>query len=315
MNRCIIKFFVGKNLGYGFAPATEFYVYRDGDKKAADDCLEKMAAFRQKWTDISPDSELEEIKLEFSSSIRITDGFWTKPRVLPSPPPFHIPQEIKEAQEKIKEFEKLLVDEWVDISRLDYTHTDDVWFNNEVFEVGEHETWRGNPLIDLIDKGKHLPLKVKWTVERGYSLFTSGRIEAGTLLFQYAGEILYNDDAYQRNMDYQFWAGTDFHIDAQFKGNLSRFINHICDGRHADCNVAVDLIEDTDTGMDGFFRILLYTKKNIEPDQELLFNYRSGARKKLTLKELEDYKEQDKHKKIMCKCPCDAIHKDYPFVF
>lgn len=283
---------------------------------AEEDCLNKMASFRQKWNDISPASQLEEIRLEFSCGIRITDGFWTNPRTLPSPQPFHIPKEIQEAQNKIKEFERLLADEWVDISMLDYEHTEDVWLGNEILAVGEHETWRGDPLQDLLEKGKHLPLKVKRTGDRGYGLFTTDRVEAGTLLFQYAGEILYNKCAFKKDMDYQFWAGPDFHIDGKFKGNLTRFINHICDGNHTDCNVAVDLIEDTDTGMDGFFRILLYTKRNIEPNKELLFNYRAGVIKKLTQKEREEYKKMNNHGKIICKCPCDDLHRSrYPFVF
>lgn len=315
-----IRFLIGNNIGTGFTPSHQFYVYPSDNQTAEEECNKRLQAYKQKWQDISPSSPLQEIRLEFASTIKVTDGFWNNSeKELPSPPPFYIPKEIQEAQKKIQEYEKLIQNEWIDPHSLQYQHTDDVWFQGSPIHVGEHEKWRGNCLNDLLERGKHTPLHVKRTGDRGYGLFSADRIEAHTLLFQYAGEILYNHEAMQRERDYQFWAGTDFHIDAKDKGNLSRFINHICDGKHSDCNVAVDLIEDTETGIDGFFRILLYTKRNIEPNKELLFNYRAGVVKRLSAQEREEYEKgrmAASTNNIVCRCVCSEIHiNKYPFVF
>lgn len=232
-----------------------------------------------------------------------------KQKSLCSPKPFHVPHYIQEAKQILKDWESLLHDEWINPASIDYQHTDHIILDGEIFAIGEHETWRGYKLADLVEQSKYISYSVKRTANSGLSLFTQSYIPKDSVLFEYTGELLDIQDAVKRIDDtYQFWAGDQFKIDGKYKGNYSRFINHICDGRHSLCNIAIDVIGDT--GLDGFYRIILYSKKNIEAGSELLFNYRSG-----TLKKLNHGNEIELQNKIICNCPCQSSHSVYPFVF
>lgn len=309
----VIRFFIGCDYGKTFTPFDQFYVYHKDDIKAEEACDRAMRAFRQQWQDTDPFAPLEEIKTEIVSPHRITAGFWMdqfKGKSMCSVKHPHVPKHILDAQKVLKDFEAKLNEEWIEISKLDYTHTDDIILDGDVFTVGDKEVWREQNLKDLLDSAKHLPLSVKRTATRGYGLFAQSSINAFTVLGQYSGELLDIEDALKREDDsYQFWAGSEFKIDGKFKGNLTRFINHICDGKHSECNVAVDVI--TNTGLEGFFRIIMYSKRNIKAGDELLFNYKCGVMKRLR----EPNEEQENEHKIRCMCPCVSSHAKYPFVF
>lgn len=308
----IIRFFIGNDKGHFFTPFDQFYIYHKDDIRAQLYAQQSMKSFEQQWKDINSSAILTEVTQEILTPHKINAGPWMesfKHKSLCTPKPFHVPQYITEAQQTLREFEQLLHNEWINPSVINYEHTDHIILDNEIFQIGENETWRGNKLSELIEQSKHLSYVIKRTANSGLSLYTQSYIPKNTLLFEYTGELLDIDDAIKRDDEtYQFWCGKEYKIDAKYKGNYSRFINHICDGKHSSCNLAIDIIEET--GLDGFFRIILYSKKNIQPGTELLFNYRSGTVKRLNPKNQFELKN-----KILCNCPCASMHSSYPFVF
>lgn len=309
----IVRFLVGNEKGRFFTPFNQFYAYYKDDHAAHDYATQSIHSFTQQWNDINSQATLVEITNEILITHKITAGPWIpsfKDKSFCSPKQFHVPQYVIDAKKALDDFEKLLQHEWVNISTIDYQHTNDIILDGEIFNIGNTETWRGEKLSDLIEQSKHIDYAVRLTANRGYGLFTHSYIPAFTVLFEYTGELLDIDDALQReDHTYQFWCGSEYKIDAKFKGNYSRFINHICDGRNSACNVAIDIIEDT--GFEGFYRIILYSKRNIQPGAELLYNYRSGHFKKLTGKD----EITTLQNKIVCNCPCTNLHVRYPFVF
>lgn len=308
----VIRFIIGNDKGRIFTPFNQFYIYYKDDITAHDYATKSICSFAEQWNDINSSAPLVEITNEILISHKITAGPWIpefKEKSFCSPKQFHLPQYVIEAKQALEKFEKLLQDEWVNISTLDYQHTNDIILDGDVFDIGDAETWRGYKLSDLIEQSKHIDLAVRLTSDRGYGLFTHSYIPKDTIICEYTGELLDVDVALERDdQTYQFWCGPEYRIDAKFKGNYSRFINHICDGRHSACNIAVDLIEDT--GLEGFFRIVIYSKRNINPGTELLYNYRSGVVKSLTGKNGHELQN-----KILCHCPCTNFHINYPFVF
>ena len=86
----------------------------------------------------------------------------------------------------------------------------------------------------------------------------------------YAGEIIDpNIDALRENMrsDLSFYnfSSKDGIVDARFKGNLSRFINH------GDCGD--DNLRSEDMMSEGRYKIGFYASRLIEVGEELFFNY------------------------------------------
>lgn len=308
----VIRFFIGNDKGHVYTPFDQFYVYSKDDIYADTICTQLMEEFKQEWINRDHNAGLMEVRNEFVSKLRISAGFWMedfKKKSLCTIKEPYIPDEVKRAQELIKNFERQLEEEWVDIEKLDYEHTNDIYLDGDIFTVGDNEMWNDENLKHLLYLSNFLPLSIKKTSDdRGDGLFALDDISKNTVIGQYAGELLDLSDALSREDDtYQFWAGKEFKIDAKYKGNKTRFINHICNGKHSACNVAIDIIEDT--GLEGFFRIIMYSKRKIYAGQELLFNYRSGVMKKL-----KGTYEENMHK-IVCKCPCSSNHIQYPFVY
>ena len=104
----------------------------------------------------------------------------------------------------------------------------------------------------------------------GLGLFAAEKIEKEDLVMIYAGEIIDpNIDALRENMrsDLSFYnfSSKDGIVDARFKGNLSRFINH------GDCGD--DNLRSEDMMSEGRYKIGFYASRLIEIGEELFFNY------------------------------------------
>lgn len=104
----------------------------------------------------------------------------------------------------------------------------------------------------------------------GLGLFAAEKIEKEDLVMIYAGEIIDpNIDALRENMrsDLSFYnfSSKDGIVDARFKGNLSRFINH------GDCGD--DNLRSEDMMSEGRYKIGFYASRLIEVGEELFFNY------------------------------------------
>lgn len=90
-------------------------------------------------------------------------------------------------------------------------------------------------------KKLNISLRVFKTADRGWALKTMQAIPAGTFVIEYTGELIDEADAKKRSrvydktgltylfdLDYNEADEASYSIDATYKGNLSRFINHSC---------------------------------------------------------------------------------------
>jgi len=104
---------------------------------------------------------------------------------------------------------------------------------------------------------------------QGLGAFAVRRIPAGTRLIEYAGARLTSAQADAKEPDsppdgaphhtYLFAIDDDVVIDAEVGGNDARFINHSCD---PNCDAVVEA-----------GRIWIDTIRDIEPDEELAYDY------------------------------------------
>ncbi|XP_014223771.1 histone-lysine N-methyltransferase NSD2-like isoform X1 [Trichogramma pretiosum] len=124
----------------------------------------------------------------------------------------------------------------------------------------------------LFTKRAYPALKAMHVEERGWGLQTLEDIKAGQFIIEYVGEII--DEAEYRlrlaqkrerkNDNYYFLTiDNNRMIDAEPKGNLSRFMNHSCLPNCATQKWTVN----------GDTRIGLFAVRDIKPGEELTFNY------------------------------------------
>ncbi|ORY89323.1 hypothetical protein BCR35DRAFT_300456 [Leucosporidium creatinivorum] len=106
----------------------------------------------------------------------------------------------------------------------------------------------------------------------GYGLFAMEQILAGEMVIEYVGELIRQqvadrrEKAYERQgigSSYLFRVDEDLVVDATKKGNLGRLINHCC---VPNCTAKIITIN-------GVKKIVIYAKTNIEPDEEVTYDY------------------------------------------
>ncbi|KAL3865188.1 hypothetical protein ACJMK2_006804 [Sinanodonta woodiana] len=121
-------------------------------------------------------------------------------------------------------------------------------------------------------KKEYPPQEPFQTVNRGLGLRTLVDIKRGQFVNEYVGEIIDNELCLERISQAQQNKCTNFYmlaldkyrvIDARFKGNLSRFINHSCDPN----------LVTQKWHVNGEDRIGLFALKDIQAGSELTFNY------------------------------------------
>ncbi|KNC81387.1 hypothetical protein SARC_06292 [Sphaeroforma arctica JP610] len=107
---------------------------------------------------------------------------------------------------------------------------------------------------------------------KAWGLGSKSELKAGQLVIEYVGEVIDTQTVQQRlaqaketGCDDFYMLGMDnqLYIDAQFKGNLARFMNHSCD---PNC-------ETQKWRVNGEIRIGIFAMKDIRKDEELTFNY------------------------------------------
>ncbi|KAJ6641712.1 putative histone-lysine N-methyltransferase Mes-4 [Pseudolycoriella hygida] len=113
--------------------------------------------------------------------------------------------------------------------------------------------------------------------EKGFGLIADEFISAGTLVIEYVGELITEAEFQQRynrkesHSGIQHYYFMDYskglYIDADQKGNLSRFINHSCDPNCASERWIVSRVQ----------RIGIVALKNIEKGTEITMNYGFSA--------------------------------------
>ncbi|BGO99748.1 histone methyltransferase set1 [Rhodotorula toruloides] len=106
----------------------------------------------------------------------------------------------------------------------------------------------------------------------GYGLFALEHIPAGDMVIEYVGELIRQtvadrrEKAYERQgigSSYLFRVDEDLVVDATKKGNLGRLINHCC---VPNCTARIITIN-------GVKKIVIYAKTNIEPGEEVTYDY------------------------------------------
>ncbi|MCO5580950.1 hypothetical protein L7F22_034824 [Adiantum nelumboides] len=132
-----------------------------------------------------------------------------------------------------------------------------------------------------LQKGIRVPLEVFKTKEQGWGVRTMEQICRGKFVVEYIGEVLTHDEAYERGIKYDLsnlscLFGADHPdvppedllvIDGFQMSNVSRFINHSCDG-----NLGVYRVYTETTDL-RFCRIGLYALRDIEVGEELSYDY------------------------------------------
>lgn len=122
-------------------------------------------------------------------------------------------------------------------------------------------------------QGCKVKVEVLKTEKKGWGLRTLEDLEPNQFVMEYCGEVMdYRDfqdraeqyDRENRRHYYFMTLRADEIIDATFKGNLSRFINHSCD---PNC-------ETQKWTVNGLLRIGFFTLKHITAGEELTFDYK-----------------------------------------
>jgi histone-lysine N-methyltransferase SUV39H len=133
----------------------------------------------------------------------------------------------------------------------------------------------------VIQKGEKFLVEIFKTVDKGWGLRARERIPRGAFVCEYVGEVITSEEAERRSqvydelglsylydLDFDRSHEANFTVDATFYGNVSRFINHCCEPNLQNYQVWVD---DPNPQKP---RIALFAKRDIEPGEELSFDYK-----------------------------------------
>eukprot|EP00959_Pyramimonas_sp_CCMP1952_P099332 2076743-Pyramimonas_sp.AAC.1 len=121
-------------------------------------------------------------------------------------------------------------------------------------------------------KREYAPITVKETPGRGWGLFATADIKAGTFVVEYIGEIVSASESQKRLAKYQAEGEAHFYmmnlhrgelIDATRKAYIGRFINHSCEP-----NCVTKKVEVL-----GEMRVGIFTAADLAEGQELVYDY------------------------------------------
>jgi len=122
-------------------------------------------------------------------------------------------------------------------------------------------------------RGRQKKLRFDRSGIHDWGVFAMEPIEANDVVIEYIGEYVrtavadLREQAYEASglgSSYLFRVDAEWIIDATKKGNMARFINHSCD---PNCMTRVVMVN-------GRKRIVIYSKRRIEPGEELVYDYK-----------------------------------------
>ena len=106
-----------------------------------------------------------------------------------------------------------------------------------------------------------------------WGAFSAVKIAAGEPIVEYTGVLIRMSvtrarekyyETHGNNGSYIFRLGEDVFIDATNRGGIARFLNHSCD---PNCKTRI-------VNADGIHHVVIYAKRDIEPYEELTYDYR-----------------------------------------
>uniref|UniRef100_A0A8C9ZXX6 Euchromatic histone-lysine N-methyltransferase 1b n=1 Tax=Sander lucioperca TaxID=283035 RepID=A0A8C9ZXX6_SANLU len=124
----------------------------------------------------------------------------------------------------------------------------------------------------VVQNGLRTRLQLFRTRKKGWGVRAVQDIPQGTFVCEYVGEIISEAEAEMRQNDTYLFSLDDkpqdlYCIDARFYGNISRFLNHMCEPNLFACRVFT-------THQDlRFPHIAFFASENIKAGEELGFNY------------------------------------------
>uniref|UniRef100_A0A8C2ZT06 Euchromatic histone-lysine N-methyltransferase 1b n=2 Tax=Cyclopterus lumpus TaxID=8103 RepID=A0A8C2ZT06_CYCLU len=124
----------------------------------------------------------------------------------------------------------------------------------------------------VVQNGIRTRLQVFRTSKKGWGVRAVQDIPQGTFVCEYVGEIISEAEAEMRQNDTYLFSLDDkpqdlYCIDARFYGNISRFLNHMCEPNLFACRV---FTKHQDL---RFPHIAFFASENIKAGEELGFNY------------------------------------------
>nr|CAG4717342.1 unnamed protein product [Naegleria fowleri] len=131
----------------------------------------------------------------------------------------------------------------------------------------------------VVQKGSDVKVTIFKTNRTGWGLRAAQKLHRGQFVEIYAGELISDEVGEMRGryydrkgLSYLFDVShgdvvCDFTVDSTYKGNVTRFLNHSCDGNLQQYLVCSE-IRDSRYGTIAFF-----CKRNIEVGEELTFDY------------------------------------------
>ncbi|XP_004363308.2 Setd1a protein [Capsaspora owczarzaki ATCC 30864] len=126
--------------------------------------------------------------------------------------------------------------------------------------------------LDMLKSRKKL-LKFQRSGIHAFGLFSQENISANDLVIEYVGEVIrqsisdIREHHYERRgigSSYFFRIDEDHVVDATYKGNLARFMNHCCE---PNCYAKIIMV-------DGHQRIVIYSKRDIKKGEEITYDYK-----------------------------------------
>lgn len=131
----------------------------------------------------------------------------------------------------------------------------------------------------VIQRGRTMPLAIFRTENRGWGVKAVERIQKGTFITEYVGEVITSEEAESRGKKYDLEGmtylfdldfddeNTAFTIDSAYVGNISHFFNHSCDPNLVVYSVWIDTLDKR------LPRIAFFALRSISAGEELTFDY------------------------------------------